>query len=128
MSRVLTGLVAVVSALLLALTVAPTSVQAQEAQAKPEHEIRKFKAGETSNGKFFAKGKVVTYQGKVVKLQRQTNGNGAFKSFTKQRTSKKDGQFRFVFDGPLNSCYRLLIPKTKKNAITKREIGCIVPD
>jgi hypothetical protein len=139
MRRTALALIATFSALLLAFTVVPAHSQeagldrggrdtkaAESQRALPLHTIRRFGAGEIRNtGRFFVKGKAVTYKGRVLKLQKAATRYGRYHTVKSQRTRASDGFFRMTFDGPAGSHWRVLIPATNWARTTRAYIGRI---
>ena len=139
MPRILVALVAMISALLLSLTVAPahakptldTSDQAtvertSADRALPAHTFRRLRAGEVRNtGRFFVKGKVTTAKGKIVYLQKSNRKAAGYRTMKKDRARRSDGLFRMGFDGPVGSHWRILVKGTNWARTTKVYIGRI---
>jgi hypothetical protein len=119
-------LISVIAAILMAasVTVAFQSAPAHGA-AKVKHDLKIIDAGEVGDtSKFFVKGKVSTYPNKKVLLQRKV-GKGNFKLYKKVPTNGK-GKFSTRFDGPTGSCFKVVVPSTKKYKETSIKIGCII--
>lgn len=111
----------------LSLTATGSANAADTTQrARVAHTIKFFNAGEVNNsGTFFVKGQVTTFKNKIVRLDKATCKKCKFKRFKSQRTSGT-GSFRFTFDGPIGTCYRLYVPGTAQYKPAYRFAGCIV--
>jgi hypothetical protein len=95
------------------------------AHAKEPHNVRYVQADEIRNtGTFYFKGAVKTYRGKVVKLQRTRKGSNNWRTIKRDRTNRK-GKFYFRFDGPIGTCYRVVIPRTRNYEQYTSGRGCI---
>lgn len=96
------------------------------AQAKESHNLRyvKFEEVGTSNT-FYTKGRVTTYRGKRVKLQRARKGSGNWRTIKQDRTNRR-GVWYMRFDGPPGTCYRVVIPRTRNYEQRTTRRGCIV--
>ncbi len=141
MLRILTALTAMVTAVLLGLTIAPAAHAESwqrpaasdratdtdnERQAKPRHVIRRFVADEIRNtGRFFVRGKAITYKGKIVQLQRANRQRGPWRTVKGDRASRRNGYFRITFDGPIGTHFRLVLRETRNYRLTKVYIGSI---
>ena len=120
-TRIVSAFVALVLAVTLSGLVA-TPAQA----AKPKHDLKITDAGEIGQtSRFFVKGKVSTFIKKKVILQRQVSKGAPFKLYKKDKTNDK-GKFSMTFDGPVGSCFKIVVPKTSSYKATKKKIGCIV--
>lgn len=126
--RILRLVGALVALILVAtMTSGVTTTSANAAPAKRPHVVKKLKAGEIrDSGRFFVRGKAVTYKNKVVKLQKSQSRNGRYRPFKGDRASKRTGVFRITFDGPVGTCYRVFIPSTRRFKAYKQFVGCIV--
>lgn len=119
-------LISIVAAIVMAASVmlAFNAAPAHSA-AKVKHDLKIIAADEIKNtGRFFVKGKVSTYTKRKVILQRKV-GRGGFKFYKKMATNNK-GKFSTQFDGPTGSCFKVVVPSTKKYKKTTKTIGCIV--
>jgi hypothetical protein len=119
-------LISIVAAVVMAASVmlAFNTAPAQSA-AKVKHDLVITGAGEIKNtGRFYVKGKVSTYTKRKVILQRKV-GRGAFKLYKRMPTNNK-GKFSTQFDGPVGSCFKVVVPGTKNYKKTSKRIGCIV--
>lgn len=119
-------LISVFAAIVMAASVmlAFNSAPAHSA-AKVKHDLTITAAGEIKNtDRFFVKGKVSTYKNRKVRLERKI-GKGAWKLYKKMPTNGK-GKFSAQFDGPTGSCFKVVVPSTKKYKETQAKIGCIV--
>lgn len=138
--RILTGLLAAIAMTLVGLTVAP-SAQADGSLAvapssstvdagrvvaergKPKHEFKRLDAGNTKRRNvFYVSGKIPTFKGKVLKLQKAGSKKGNYRTFKKERTNKK-GAFRIVFKASVGTHIRLLVPGTKFRKKTTQYVG-----
>jgi hypothetical protein len=141
MRRIVFALIATFSAFLLAATVVPaataqqdttitadraTADTASERGALPFHDVRWARRGETSReGIFFSRGKVVTWKGRLVKLQTK-RGDNAWHAIKKDRTTAAQGVWSFRFNGRIGNSYRVLIPECNWARATPVFIGKIV--
>src|SRR5688500_9744594 len=111
MRRIVFALIATFSSFLLAGTVAPVATAQQDTTITPDrnvagtttergrlplHDVRWQRAGETARaGVFFSRGKVVTYKGRVVKLQRAATRFGHYRTIKSDRTTASEGVWSF---------------------------------
>ena len=80
----------------------------------------------TSN-KFKTFGKVPTYAGKKITIQRKVN-KGSYTIWKKTKTKAGSGKFSApIYGGKRGSkiCYKIVVPKTKNYKATKKVVGCI---
>jgi hypothetical protein len=78
--------------------------------------------------KFVAYGKVTTYKGRTIKLQRRACGTCGWKFYKETRTSEATGWFRTrIYPGKVGSkvCYRVVVPATSRYELTRVVVGCI---
>ena len=95
-------------------------------KGRQPHRIVSLDAGEYGNtGKFYAKGQVMTYKNKSIKLEKKKCAKCAYKPFSQKKTTAR-GRFTFNFDGPRGTCYRVFIPGTATHLPASRPVGCIV--
>ena len=122
-TKIVSALVALVMA--AALAVAYTAPAANA--AKPRHDL--FAAGKEirDTGRFVAYGKVSTFKGRRITVQRKLPGM-AYKFYKQTRTSEDKGKFRTSIDGPTGSCFKVVVPETHRYRTTKQKIGCIVKE
>lgn len=143
MRRIVFTLIATFSAFLLAATVAPAATAQQDTtlatdrtvagtateRGLPLHDVRWQRAGETArDGVFFSRGKVVTYKGRVVKLQRAATRHGRYRTIKTDRTTASEGVWSVKFRGRIGTHWRILIPETNWARTTRVYIGRIVRD
>jgi hypothetical protein len=135
-TRLITALIAVLVMLGASLSVGSasategistkgTSAQATTAaRAKPAHRLtaKGYEYGNT--GKFFVRGKVTTFRGKV-RLQRARCEDCRYKTFKTGRTNSR-GKFKINFDGKVGTNFRIAVPATKKRRTTVKWFGAIV--
>lgn len=123
-SRLIAAFLAIFA--MFALSLAGSATADVSERARAEHKVRGLKASEIRNtGKFYVKGRVLTARKKVVKLQKRKCDKCAYKATAKKRTTAS-GRFRINFDGPSGTCYRIVVPATRKYRTFVREVGCIV--
>ncbi len=128
-----TRLIAVVVAIaLIALTpialTSPASAEPAAQQAKPKHVL--FASGKElgNTNKFIAYGRVSTYKGRNVIVQRKNCGSCAWKFYKKTKTSQDKGRFRTrIAPGRRGTriCYLVKVPATGKYRATSQKVGCI---
>ena len=126
--RVIAAVVAFVLAAMapIALTGQANAVEAQ--QAKPKHAL--FASGKElgNTNKFIAFGRVATYKGHNITVQRKNCGKCAWKFYKKVKTSADKGKFRTrIAPGRRGTriCYKVVVPSTPNYRATKRVVGCI---
>lgn len=127
-SRLVAAFLTVLALFAMALTSAGSASAAtgEQAKARTAHVIKHFNAGEVRNtSKFFVKGQVVTFPNKIVRLDKASCKKCKFNRYKSQRTGGS-GSFRFNFDGPIGTCYRLYVPGTSRYKPAYRFAGCIV--
>lgn len=123
----LARIVGALVALILTVTMGQALVQpAAHAASKPKHDIS-AQGGEIRNsGKFYIKGKVTTFHGKV-KLLRKV-GAGSFKVQKKVKV-KSSGKFRTAIyqSGRKRTCFKIQVPSQNGyKKTTTPNLGCIV--
>ena len=133
-ARLITALLALV---LMSLTVGSTTSVASEpdaARAIPCNEVAgKHRVCATGKeigdtNRFVAYGRVTTYQGRTIKVQRRACGACAWKFYKKTKTSAESGRFRTrIHPGGVGSkvCYRVVVPRTSTYELTRVVVGCI---
>ena len=113
-------------ALILTISMGQALVQPAQAASKPKHDIS-AQGGEIRNsGKFYIKGKVTTFHGKV-KLLRKV-GAGSFKVQKKVKV-KSSGKFRTSIyqSGRKRTCFKIQVPaQNGYKKTTTPNLGCIV--
>ncbi len=98
-------------------------------QAKPRHDV--FASGKEirNSNKFVAYGRVTTFKGRNITVQRKNCGKCDWKFYKKTKTSEERGKFRTrIAPGervPSKVCYRVVVPGTKNYRRTKAPVGCI---
>jgi hypothetical protein len=99
---------------------------AEAARAKPAHiiPIRSIRTGKVSGNKFFVRGKVTTYRGKVL-LQKANRKRGPYRTASTDRTSRT-GVFRLTFRGKIGNHIRIAVPGNRGHRATSLYIGRIV--
>ena len=127
----LAPLIALAAVLTMVLSLSPGSAHAAPATAAaarlPEHNVD-YKAGEIRNsGRFYTQGIVRTgLTSQRVWLQVHPRG-GTW--HVAQRYVLRSGKyFKFRFDGPVGTCYRLKINRGHGYAEWIGRVGCIVRD
>lgn len=142
MPRIVFALIATFSAFLLAATIAPVATAQQDItvtsdrtaadraseRVLPLHDVRWARRGEKREGIFFSKGKVVTWKGRIVRLQSARSRTGRWTTVKKDRTTASEGIWNFTFDGKTGRHYRVLIPKANWARATKVYVGKIVAE
>ena len=127
-TKIVSGLVALVMAMSMMLAFTSVTSPANGvavAAKKPAHDLT-AQGEEYATNKFRIVGKVSTYPGKKITVQRKVN-KGAYQNWTKVKT-KANGNFKFrIYGGKRGSkiCYKIIVPKTKDYKTTKRAIACI---
>lgn len=82
-----------------------------------------YEKGDTD--KFFVKGQTKTYKGNKVVVQRKLKGK-SFRLFKRTLANKKTGKFKTQINGPTGSCFKVIVPATKRYRMAVKKIGCIV--
>jgi len=67
---------------------------------------------------------VKTYPSHRIKLLR-ANGLKGRRSLAKKTKTNAKGKFRFVFTGPIGTCYWIDVPSTPVYRETVKAVGCI---
>ena len=125
-------LIAAFAALVLTAALGPLalggSAGAAEAQAKEKHAL--FASGKEirNTNKFIAFGRVATYKGRTINIQRKNCGKCGWKGYKKVKTSAQNGKFRTrITAGGRGTrvCYKVVVPATARYKKTQRAIGCI---
>ena len=111
-------------ALILAVTMGQALVQPAHA-AKPKHDVT-AEGGEIRNtGKFYIKGKVTTFNGKV-KLLRKV-GTGKFRVQKKIKVKGNDTFRTRVYQVKnKKTCFKIQVPAQNGYRKTTERVGCIV--
>jgi hypothetical protein len=113
----------------IALTSGASSAAEAAQQAKPKHDV--FASGKEirNSNKFVAYGRVSTFKGRNITVQRKNCGTCGWKFYKKTKTSEERGKFRTrIAPGqqvPSRVCYRVVVPSTKNYRRTKAPVGCI---
>lgn len=131
--RHLIGLVAAAALLLAGLVAAPGAAVAAPSdgvtaeRALPTHEFEYLRANKVKGTKsrFYVAGKIYTYKGKRVKIQKSNREKGVYRTVKQTRTNKF-GKFRGEFYATPGEHIRLVVPGTPRNRLTKVYIGKIV--
>lgn len=131
MTRIISAFVALVLAAMLpfALTGSANAADPAAKQAKPRHEG--FVSGKEirNTNRFIAYGKIHTYKGKRIVIQRKNCGTCKWKFYKTTKTRASDGKFRTrIAPGRRGSrvCYLVKVPSTWKYRTTRFKVGCIV--
>ena len=124
-----TRIVAALTALFLAVSLGfmASAGSATNAAAKEKHDLvaKGKEIGSTNKFKLF--GKVTTFTGRNVIVQRKVN-KAAFKPWKKIKTSADKGKFSTrIFGGKRGDkiCYKVVVPSTKNYKKTQARVGCI---
>ena len=114
-TKIVSALVALVMA--AALAVAYTAPAANA--AKPKHDL--FAAGKEirDTDRFVAYGKVSTFKGSRIIVQRKLPGK-AYKFYKKTRRARTRASSGRHIDGPTGACFKVVVPATKKYRTTKQ--------
>jgi hypothetical protein len=93
-------------------------------QPKPFHKLTAQKG--KVDGTPVAFGKVTTYKGERIRIMRRVEGTG-FKLFKSVVTKAQTGKFNVAISSPQGktSCFRVVVPATKKYKLTTKPIGCV---
>ena len=114
--------------LALVLAFAMSGLVAQPAEAaKPKHDLQASAKEIGGTDRFKAFGKVPTYAGKKIVIQRKVN-KGPFTFWKKTRTKEGSGKFsERIYGGKRGStiCYKIVVPKTSTYRATRKNVGCI---
>jgi hypothetical protein len=100
---------------------------ATNAKAKEKHDLVAAGKEIGTTNKFKAFGKVSTYKGRTIVIQRKVNKQ-AYKPWKKIKTTADKGKFSTrIFGGKRGDkiCYKVVVPATKKYKTTKDVVGCI---
>jgi hypothetical protein len=116
----------IVSALVaLILAVSMVGLVAGPAQAaKAKHDLT-ASPGTKPSGQLFIKGKVTTYTGRKITIQRKVSKKANYVAYKQPFTNDK-GKFKVNVDGPVGACFKVVVPSTNNYKTTKKFIGCIV--
>lgn len=100
-----------------------------EAAAKPRHDltVQAKEIGGDDTNRFRMYGRVTTYLGKDLRIERKVN-KGPFEQWSTDATSADKGTFSFrIYGGKIGStiCYRVVVPATQDHRRTKGERWCI---
>ncbi len=123
-----TKFVAVLAAMVMSIgLMLVTSTGGAEAAKKPSHNLiaKGKEIGSTDKFKLF--GKVSTFKGRKIIIQRKVN-SGKYRFWKKIKTTKAKGRFSTrIYGGKRGSkiCYKVVVPKTKKYRVTRDVVGCI---
>ncbi len=113
----------------IALTSGASAAEESAQQAKEKHLV--FASGKEirNSNKFVAFGRVSTFKGRNISVQRKNCGTCGWKFYKKTRTSEERGKFRTrIAPGekvPSRVCYRVKVPATKNYKRTMAPVGCI---
>ena len=113
--------------MILSVGLAATTSPATNAAKKEKHDLiaKGKEIGNTNKFKLF--GKVKTYKGRKIVIERKVNKQG-YKPWKKIKTSKDKGKYSTrIFGGKRGDkiCYKVKVPSTKKYKTTKQVVGCI---
>lgn len=122
-SRMLVGVV------LAAVLVSPSGPASSVAAKKPRHDlaVAAKEIGGNDTNKFKMYGRVPTYAGQELRVERKVN-NGRFAAWATDEASADEGRFSFrIYGGKVGStiCYRVVVPATKDYRRTKGQAFCI---
>ncbi|WP_205474221.1 excalibur calcium-binding domain-containing protein [Nocardioides sp. SYSU D00038] len=92
--------------------------------AKKKHNIQVRGEEVRNTNRFRAVGKVTTYKGQRIQIQRNIKKRG-WRYLTRTRTKPGTGKFRVPIAGPKGSCFRVMVPATRKYRRTYKDFGCI---
>lgn len=126
--RLIAAVAGLVVALLAIGTTATSAVELPCKEVEGKHRVCATGKEIGDTNKFVAYGKVTTYKGRIIKLQRRACGTCAWKFYKETRTSEETGWFRTrIYPGKVGSkvCYRVVVPKTNKYELTRVVVGCI---
>ena len=113
----------------IALTSGASAAEESAQQAKPKHLV--FASGKEirNSNNFVAFGRVSTFKGRNISVQRKNCDECGWKFYKKTRTSEERGKFRTrIAPGervPSRVCYRVKVPATKNYRRTIAPVGCI---
>ncbi len=125
-SRFIAILVALLFAVVAPMSTAQATTDSGYAKARQPHDLRGVKAFEYgTSGTFYVKGQVLTYRNKYVKLQKKNCKGCAYRPYRKAKTTNT-GKFRINFDGPIGSCWRIVVPGTAKYRPAYKPFACII--
>ena len=122
--KIVSGLVALLlsASVLLALT---TTTANSAAKVKHDLTANAKEIGSTDRFKTF--GKVPTYAGRKITIQRKVN-KGQYTFWKKTKTRADNGKFsERIYGGKRGStvCYKVVVPSTANYKTTKKVVGCI---
>lgn len=89
-----------------------------------KHVIRVHGSEIRNSNRFVVVGRILTYRGKF-QVQRKLK-HQPFKVYKRPLAKNPDGRVRANIDGPSGSCFKVVVPGTKKYKKTTKSIGCIV--
>src|SRR5687767_9691445 len=110
--KIVSGLVALVMA--ASVMLAFTSVTSANGAAKVKHDLTASAKEIGTTNRFKAFGKVPTYAGKKITIQRKVN-KGAYTFWKKTKTQADSGKFSEpIYGGKRGStiCYKVVVPST----------------
>ena len=125
LTRIVSGLVAL--AMTATVMLALTSGTSANGAAKVKHDLTASAKEIGTTNKFKTFGKVPTFAGKKITIQRKVN-NGSYTFWKKTKTEAVSGKFSEpIFGGKRGSkiCYKIVVPKTPTYKTTKKVVGCI---
>ena len=93
------------------------------APSKKFHTVNLRVAQVQSTGNDVVVGKVPTYRGKF-QLQRKLKGQ-TYKLFKRTVAKNPSGQVKAGVAGVAGTCFRVIVPATKKYRLTTKDVGCI---
>ena len=79
-----------------------------------------------SRERFRVVGKVTTYRGQRIRLQRKA-GTGSYRTYRRPVTTEGTGRFRTILKqvGSRRTCFRVVVPATTQYRRTTKNVGCI---
>jgi hypothetical protein len=112
----------------IALNSGASANEAAAQQAKPKHAL--FASGKElgNTNKFITYGRVSTYKGRNLTVQRKNCGTCKWKFYKKTKTSADEGRFRTrIAPGGRGTriCYLVKVPSTANYRATSEKVGCI---
>ncbi len=123
--KIVSGLVALV--MTASVMLAFTSTTTANGAAKVKHDLTASAKEIGTTNKFKTFGKVPTYAGRKITIQRKVN-KGSYTFWKKTKTKAGSGKFSEpIFGGKRGSkiCYKIVVPKTPTYKTTKKAVGCI---
>lgn len=125
LTKIVSGLVALV--MTATVMMALTSATSANGAAKTKHDLTAAAKEIGTTNRFKTFGKVPTYAGKKITIQRKVN-KGPYTFWKKTKTKAGSGKFSEpIYGGKRGSkiCYKIVVPKTPNYKTTKQVVGCI---